>query len=644
MRVALISEHASPLAALGGVDSGGQNVYVGQVARHLTALGHKVDIFTRRDSEDLPDIVNWAPGVRIVHIAAGPAEHIRKEELLPYMAEFRHEMVRLCHVQGLIYDLIHANFWTSGLVAADLKQALGIPFVVTFHALGRVRRMHQKDADTFPDERFAVEERVIAEADAVIAECPQDQADLMQLYGADPARICIIPCGFDPAEFWPIDKAIARSKLGLPLNEWMVLQLGRMVPRKGVETVVQAMGVLSTEYGIPARLVVVGGETDDADPVATPEIGRLQAVARDCGVAERVMFTGRRSRSVLRYYYSAADVFATIPWYEPFGITPVEAMACGRPVVGANVGGIKYTVVEGETGYLVPPKEPRALADRLAHLFRNPELLAAFGQQGLQRANAHFTWEHVTRAIADLFDQIVSERARRPQAADALSIVDRGFAASIDAFQEAWPRVRMSVIQAAEAMNDCVSRGGKILVAGNGGSASDSQHLVGELVGRFQSPHRRALAAIALTADTSVLTAWSNDVGYEHVFARQVEALGQPGDVLIGFSTSGQSRNLLAAFEAARQRELALIAIVGRDGGELLRMADHAVVVPCRNAQRIQEVHMLILHLLCEIVEEQILLGQPASSSLPALNVESALQRLTPDSQVLGNLNTQAGG
>ena len=143
-RIALISEHASPLGVLGGVDSGGQNVYVGQIARHLAALGYEVDVFTRRDSDRLPEVADWVSGIRIIHVPAGPACFVRKEDMLPFMGEFTTYLLRFCRCQPECYDLIHANFWMSGLVACELKKALGVPFVITFHALER-----------FPIDRFA---------------------------------------------------------------------------------------------------------------------------------------------------------------------------------------------------------------------------------------------------------------------------------------------------------------------------------------------------------------------------------------------------------------------------------------------------------------------------------------------------------
>ncbi len=412
-RIAMISEHASPLALLGGDDFGGQNVYVAQIAKNLATAGYRVDIFTRKDSKALPAIVEWEKGVRIIHVSAGPPGYVRKEEMLPYMEEFTHYMLRFLRQSSVRYDAIHANFWMSGLVAMEIKRKMDIPFVITFRALGRVRRLHQGSADDFPDARFAIEERIAAEADAVIAECPQDEEDLICLYHADPAKLRIIPCGFDPAEFWPMRKSLARTALGLPVRGPVLLQLGRMVPRKGVDTAVRSVAELRDRHGMAVRLLVVGGNSDAPDPTVTPEIARLQAIAAAENITDSVTFVGRRCNNVLRYYYSAADLFISTPWYEPFGITPVEAMACGTPVIGSNVGGIKFTVRDGETGYLVPPNDPMAIADRVAHLYRHPRLLNVFRRQAIQRANDLFTWKKVTDAVACLYEDVIAVTAEK---------------------------------------------------------------------------------------------------------------------------------------------------------------------------------------------------------------------------------------
>jgi D-inositol-3-phosphate glycosyltransferase len=291
--------------------------------------------------------------------------------------------------------LAHANFFMSALVAADAKRETGLPFVVTFHALGKVRRLHQGDADAFPRERLAIEERAVAEADRVIAECPQDEADLVRLYRADPRRIRTVPCGFDPAEFAPMDRAAARRAIGAENDGPLVLQLGRMVPRKGVDTSIRALARLRCRHGVPARLVVVGGETRRPDPVATPELGRLMRIADEEGIADAVAFAGSRGRGELQAYYAAADVFVSTPWYEPFGITPLEAMACGVPVVASSVGGLTDSVVHGSTGLLVPPRDADATAAAAGTLLADAGLRAAFGRAGVRRARRWYAWPRV---------------------------------------------------------------------------------------------------------------------------------------------------------------------------------------------------------------------------------------------------------
>lgn len=406
--IALISDHASPLATLGGVDCGGQNVYVAEVARFLSQLGYKVDIFTRKESKKQQRIVEWLTNVRVIHVKAGPESVVIKEELLPYMDEFTDNMLKFINAEGIQYDLIHANFFMSGIVAAKIRKTTNIPFVITFHALGLVRKLHQKEADKFPAERVSIEKKLVKEADFVIAECPQDMEDLIKLYGCAKEKIRIIPCGFNPEEFSPLSKAVARTALNLSKDERILLQLGRMVPRKGVDNVIQAVAVLK-EMKVPVRLLIVGGETDTPDPEFNPEIKRLQQVAKEAGVLSQVTFTGRKQRNVLRFYYAAADIFISTPWYEPFGITPLEAMASGTVVIGSNVGGIKYTVVDGQTGFLVPPKDPAALAARIKLLLSSDRLLDHMRKNALKRVNNLFTWEQVAFSCHGLYREITGE-------------------------------------------------------------------------------------------------------------------------------------------------------------------------------------------------------------------------------------------
>ena len=259
------------------------------------------------------------------------------------------------------------------------------------------------------------------QADRIIAECAQDRLDMEQLYGASPDRIAVAPCGFDPAELWPQDQLEARSVLGLDSNRFTVLQLGRMVPRKGVDTVIQAIALLRSQHGIDAELLVVGGDMH-AGGRDGPEIARLRALAARLGVLEHVRFVGQKPRAELRTWYSAADVFVTTPWYEPFGITPVEAMACARPVVGSEVGGIKSTVVDGSTGFLVPSRDPQAVAERLATLQRNPQLARSMGEAGLRRAYRHYTWRSVAEQVGAVYAAVLAESQPESPARAAIDL------------------------------------------------------------------------------------------------------------------------------------------------------------------------------------------------------------------------------
>jgi D-inositol-3-phosphate glycosyltransferase len=405
-RVAFISDHASPMADLGGVDTGGQNVYVAQLAKYLAQQGYLVDVFTRKDNAETEDVVNWAPGVRVINITAGPTANVIKEELLQYMDEFKDNMISFIIKNHLRYSLIHANFFMSAKVAMDIKQELNIPFVVTFHALGHVRRIHQAEQDKFPAERLLIEEEAVRQADHIIAECPQDKHDLIQYYQAPAEKISIIPCGFSDEEFYPVGKKYARDLLNLPQNEHILLQLGRMVPRKGVDNVIRALSKLKATQQ-PVKLVIVGGESDMLTEECCPEFARLMSVAREHNVEDTIIFAGRKNRDMLKYYYAAADLFITTPWYEPFGITPLEAMACGTPVIGANVGGIKYSVANGDTGLLVNPHDPEELAEKINKVIDNPLLLSWMGENAIHRVNNYFTWEKVANKVNYLYKALI---------------------------------------------------------------------------------------------------------------------------------------------------------------------------------------------------------------------------------------------
>jgi D-inositol-3-phosphate glycosyltransferase len=643
-KIAFISEHASPLATLGGVDSGGQNVYVGELAKHLLALDYRVDIFTRWDDPKLPQVVSWIPGVRVIHVKAGPQQVIAKEEILQYMPEFTENMYQFITDELHPYLLIHANFFMSALVAAELKEKLNLPFVVTFHALGEVRKIHQGDKDKFPPERFLIEKRVVSEADHIIAECPQDQEDLIRYYDANPDKITIIPCGFNPHEFYPLDRLLARMVLKIDPSENIILQLGRMVPRKGIDNVVRALANVRT-MGLPLRLIIVGGESDDEDN--NPELMRLKELTRELHVEESVTFAGRQNRDVLKYYYSAADIFITTPWYEPFGITPLEAMACGTPVIGSNVGGIKYSVEDGKTGYLVPPNDVDTLSQRIYELLSEPVLLNRMKRNAIRRVNSLFTWSRVSDMMSSLYERVLlSTRSGVYREEQEITFISNAFDQAVETFSKCKEMLSFSILEASSVLSNCFRNNRKVLVCGNGGSAAESQHFVAELVGRFEVPQRQGLPALSLTSDTAILTAWSNDIGFDDIFARQVDAFGQKGDVLFCISTSGQSANIINAMKMALKKNMTCISLSGKGGGEMSVYAHVNITVPSYNTQRIQEIHLHALHTICALVEANLFgkkrtVKEAISVSAPMITpvVEESLAPL--DTSLISNGKTR---
>jgi glycosyltransferase involved in cell wall biosynthesis len=414
-RIAMISEHASPIANMGSTDCGGQNVYVDQVSRGLARLGYAVDVFTRADDPAELAPRDWCGGVRIIPVPAGPLAPIPKDAIWRHIEEFLASTERLATQYGP-YDLIHGNFWMSGWVGAQLRGTWKVPFVQIFHALGAIKRLHQGGADTSPGDRYEVERAVLGVADRVIAQCPSEVDELVSLYGADEARLRIVPSGVDLERFRPVEKESARRELGLSADDQIAVYVGRLLPRKDVANVIEAFGLL--DGSVPrARLVVVGGETEGPDLDREPEMQRLITVAEACGVRDRVTFVGRRASNQLRWYYSAADVFVTTPWYEPYGLTPLEAMACGTPVIAAAVGGIAFTVADGETGFLVPPRSPEQLVAPLRSVLNNRDLRERLARNALRRVEEQFTWTAVARNTADVYAEVLAGGAQKCQKA-----------------------------------------------------------------------------------------------------------------------------------------------------------------------------------------------------------------------------------
>ncbi|MFI9454748.1 glycosyltransferase [Amycolatopsis sp. NPDC052450] len=394
MRIAMVSEHASPLAALGGADAGGQNVHVAELSAALSRQGHDVTVYTRRENRRVPATVETPDGYRVVHVAAGPARKLPKDELLPHMGEFG-RVLRSRWTKDRP-DVVHAHFWMSGLASVLAAKDLGIPVTQTFHALGVVKRRYQGKNDTSPAERMRLERMIAKQADRVIATCSDEVFELVRM-GLPRSRASVVPCGVDLNKFTPDGERAPRTAAH------RIVSVGRLVPRKGFDLAIAALASL------PDTELVIAGGPDSGPLTEAPEVRRLLAIADRLGVTDRVRLPGLVSREQMPALLRSADAVVCTPWYEPFGIVPLEAMACGVPVVATAVGGLTDTVVDGVTGLLVPPRNPKELAGALRRLLNDASACESFGIAGADRVRARYSWDRVAADTLRAYGRVLSE-------------------------------------------------------------------------------------------------------------------------------------------------------------------------------------------------------------------------------------------
>ncbi|WP_319458562.1 glycosyltransferase [Micromonospora sp. RTP1Z1] len=400
MRIAMISEHASPLAVLGGEDAGGQNAHVAELSAALVAAGHDVRVYTRRDAVDLPVAVRAPDGFDVVHVPAGPAEPVAKDELLPYMAEFGGWLAERWRTGDWQPEVIHAHFWMSGVAALAAGRRTGVPVVQTYHALGTVKRRHQGAQDTSPPGRVRFERELGRSVDRVVAQCQDEVGELVRM-GVPRSRMTVVPSGVNLGSFAPLGPAAERDG-----DRPRILTVGRLVERKGFQDVIRATALVPG-----AECVVVGGPPAgllETDAYAR----RLRTLAQSCGVADRVRLVGAVPREEMGRWYRSADVLVAAPWYEPFGLTPLEAMACGVPVIGTAVGGLIDTVVDGRTGDLVPARDPQALGAAIQRLLGDRIRRFAYATAALERARRCYSWSTTADRLTEVYGEVAT--VRRP--------------------------------------------------------------------------------------------------------------------------------------------------------------------------------------------------------------------------------------
>jgi D-inositol-3-phosphate glycosyltransferase len=408
-RIAVISMHTSPTASLGQNANGGLNVYVHEIATAFSDRGIATDIFTRCTPSD-PEFEQLTPLSRVIYLPAG--QDLDKYSLYAEVPGFANRIQQFTVVEDVSYDLLFSHYWLSGEVACLLRPRLAAGWAHVAHTLGLVKNQTlAAGARPEPELRIQVEKEIAAQADLLIASTEDERAELVRLYGADPDHTAVVPPGVDLSMFQPIDRDEARRKIGYGAGR-LLLFVGRLERLKGVEVAIRALALLRDRAHDDVRLLILGEDSREGDE---SEKERLKEVAAAAGVRDRVDFLGSVAHHELPFFYSAADVCVMPSYSESFGLVGLEAQACGRPVVGSGVTGLRSVVRDDVSGYLLDSHDPAMYAERIGRLLDNPELALQMGRRGRLLAQ-RFSWTRTADRLQALFDGVVEKAQVRVQA------------------------------------------------------------------------------------------------------------------------------------------------------------------------------------------------------------------------------------
>lgn len=411
-KIAMLSVHTCPLATLGGKETGGMNVYVRDVSREFSRQGIHVDVYTRSQDPAVPRITRLADRGRVIHIKAGPEAPYNKNKIYGHLGEFVAGVGRQVEVDRIEYELMFSHYWLSGIVAAQLRQSWDLPFVQMFHTLAELKnRVAQSPQEREPQRRLDCEGEVMAMADRLIASTLLEKKQMVELYGAVPAKISIVPPGVDLNRFKSMNQAEARDHLDIPHHHQMILFVGRIQPLKGIDTLIQALALIRNREPELVKNVcvcIIGGDPKQDSDYEKSELARLKSLQAELELGDLVTFLGARDQDSLIYYYSAAEMVVMPSHYESFGMVVLEAMACGTPVIASDVGGLSFNIEDGYNGYLVPGRNPQAMADKIILLLRYRVLRDQLAEQA-QAWVTRYSWVNIAKELLEVFEQTREE-------------------------------------------------------------------------------------------------------------------------------------------------------------------------------------------------------------------------------------------
>lgn len=409
-RMALLSVHTCPLATLGGKETGGMNVYVRDLSRELCRRGIEIDVYTRSQDPEIPYITKLAEGGRVIHVKAGPERPYHKNRVYNHLDEFVAGVLAQAEVDKVHYDLIYSHYWLSGLVAAALRRVWNVPLIQMFHTLAEMKnRVAQSPAEFESEQRVNCEGEIMRFADRLIAATPLEKNQMSWLYGAAPQKITISPPGVDLNRFKPMDQKEARRYIGVPPEHRMILFVGRIQPLKGIDILMEALAIVRKREPLLAESIcvsIIGGDPNPDSDIEQAEFNRLESLRAELGISDLVTFRGAKEQDTLVYYYAAAEMVVMPSHYESFGMVAIEAMACGTPVIASDVGGLSFSIEDGYNGYLVPGRNPQALADKIILLLKYRTLRDQLGEQA-QLWASRYSWVTVAAELLEVFNCVV---------------------------------------------------------------------------------------------------------------------------------------------------------------------------------------------------------------------------------------------